>query len=229
MAGGVVANIARMALPTITRFIGRAAVGAAISAAWGAGDEYLNGGSSSDIADAAMSAGIIGAAVGPLISVRFLGPVILAGGIGMGADGVLDAISGDNFALAVYRSVGVLQGARTLARSAPGTFSSLGGRKGGLYVRSLNQNIIKIMTQKGEWKHIAGGDLPESRITNSIINRFKYTDLTFKNVKTGEIIHVNTVDTYANGSPSLREMIAAAFIRKALPANERLILINKDS
>ena len=97
-----------------------------------------------------------------------------------------------------------------------------------------------------EWEHIAGG---RDKKTNQEKAEFwipgpqkdfqrkgetidgrkggKFADLTFENQRTGEIIHVQSVDTDKNGKPTERELNNAEIIRKRTGAS--VYLFAKDA
>src|SRR5690606_38065947 len=86
-----------------------------------------------------------------------------------------------------------------------------------------------------DWKHIAGGrnkdtgeEIPElwipgpQKAMEELLGQKvdgrpggKFVDLTFKNTKTGQIVHVQTVDLDKNGKPTKRELDNAEVIRRA--------------
>jgi hypothetical protein len=54
-----------------------------------------------------------------------------------------------------------------------------------------------------------------------------FIDVTARNIKTGQILRINTIDTLADGqTPTLREALAAALIQQKKP-DDLLILVPK--
>jgi len=100
-------------------------------AAFGAGDAYFRG---DDILEGAAEGGLIGAVLGPVTQIKFLGPVLVAGGYAGGIVGVFDALEQDNLQLAAFRALAVYTGLRTFVRPTPEPFTfppTTGGRLGG--------------------------------------------------------------------------------------------------
>ncbi|MCM4085216.1 hypothetical protein, partial [Paractinoplanes hotanensis] len=62
-----------------------------------------------------------------------------------------------------------------------------------------------ILEANPDWKHAAGGSLPE-RAINLPNGSVRYPDLTFEHPETGAVFHVQTVDTYASGAADPREL-----------------------
>lgn len=83
---------------------------------------------------------------------------------------------------------------------------NLYGRKGNPATRDqLDLLRDDILEANPDWKHAAGGSLPE-RATNLPNGSVRYPDLTFEHPETGAVFHVQTVDTYASGAADPREL-----------------------
>jgi len=98
-----------------------------------------------------------------------------------------------------------------------------GGRLGNAATRQLNADIAKQLEDEGYVITGGGGQQPEEFIRPSGPNaKGTYVDITGKN---GSVtIRVQTIDTYADGSPVAREAAAAQRIKDRFPDDElRLI------
>lgn len=100
------------------------------------------------------------------------------------------------------------------------------GRLGNAATRELNATIAAQLEQRGFTITGGGGVLPETYLKplNEGKKGGSFTDVSA--TKDGRKIHVNTVDTYKNGTITKREMNNANRIRKQVP-NEHLVLIPK--
>jgi RHS repeat-associated protein len=196
----------------------------AISALWGAVfggiDAALRG---DDILEGAFSAGLVSAVLGPLARVKFIGPALVAGGIGAGLWGVVDAIEQDNVALAAFRSSLVLVGVVALVRPPKS-----GGRLGNENTQAQNARIAAELESRGWTITGGGGRLKEEYLPPLTPGRkgANWVDITA--VKDGKTLRINTVDTLTDGTtPSTREAAAAALIRQKRPG-DHLVLVPKN-
>lgn len=102
-----------------------------------------------------------------------------------------------------------------------------GGRLGNDATRKQNSEIAEYL--KGEGYEITGGGgLTKEEYLPSLDGGRKgsnYVDITA--TKNGETIRINTVDTYANGTPTTREQNAAQMINSKTPNDRNIILIPK--
>jgi filamentous hemagglutinin len=105
---------------------------------------------------------------------------------------------------------------------------SSGGRLGGAAVRAQNAAIATQLENEGFTITGGGGKEKEEYIrgTGPGTKGSTYVDITAINDKTGAVVRVQTIDTYADGTPKPYESAAAARIRSKFP-NDRLILIPK--
>src|SRR5262249_50554959 len=103
------------------------------------------------------------------------------------------------------------------------------GRLGSLATRQLNARIAADLESQGYRIIGGGGRLPEEYIPGMGpgIRGSTFVDITAQDINTGRIVRVQTVDTLASGSPTARELNAAARIRAAFP-NDELRLIPKN-
>lgn len=90
--------------------------GALYGAAIGAGDAYFRDG---DILEGAVEGGLIGAVLGPLTQIRFVGTVLVAGGLAGGVVRVFDALEQGNAQLAAFKAIVTYAGWRTFVRPTP--------------------------------------------------------------------------------------------------------------
>lgn len=90
---------------------------------------------------------------------------------------------------------------------------STGGRLGSASTRALNFNIGTQLERQGSSIIGGAGRLPEEYLRPLNGGRIggSYVDITA--IKNGEIIRINTVDTYKNGLPTLRELQNAERIK----------------
>ena len=103
-----------------------------------------------------------------------------------------------------------------------------GGRLGSAGTRALNSRIATELESNGNAIVGGGGRAAEEYIPGSGpgTRGSTYVDITAKNIETGSVTRVQTIDTYANGQPTSREAAAAARIEAAFP-EDTLILIPK--
>lgn len=198
-------------------------------AAFGAGDAYFRG---DDILEGAAEGGLIGAVLGPVTQIKFLGPVLVAGGYAGGIVGVFDALEQDNLQLAAFRALAVYTGLRTFVRPTPEPFTfppTTGGRLGGGPTRAQNRKIAQILIDRG-WTITGGGGLkPEEYLpplNGTGTKGSNYVDITA--TKNGRTLRINTIDTLSDGTTATpRESAAAALIRAKTPG-DHLVLIPKE-
>jgi hypothetical protein len=112
--------------------------------------------------------------------------------------------------------------------TAEGAVAKTGGRLGSASTRQLNSAIAGKLEQHG-WEITGGGGrAPETFLPGAGpgTKGGNFTDITA--VRNGEVLHVNTVSTLADGvTPTAQEAAAAAAIRAKLGAGEKLILVPK--
>jgi RHS repeat-associated protein len=205
--------------------------GALYGAAFGGADAYFRG---DDILQGAAEGGLIGAVLGPLTQVRFLGSVLIAGGFTGGVAGTIDAIEKGNTGLAVFRGATLLYGLKTFVTPTAEPYQfpvspPPRGRLGNADTRRLNGAIADLLESRG-WTITGGGNrpsLPEEYLPplNGGRKGANYLDVTA--TRNGQTVRVNTVDTYADGvTPTTREAAAAALI-SAKTLGDQLILVPK--
>jgi RHS repeat-associated protein len=103
-----------------------------------------------------------------------------------------------------------------------------GGRLGSASTRQLNSKIAGKLEQHGMEITGGGGRAPETFLPGAGpgTKGGNFKDITA--VRDGEVLHVNTVSTLADGvTPTAQEAAAAAEIRAKLGPGERLILVPK--
>ncbi len=100
------------------------------------------------------------------------------------------------------------------------------GRLGNAATRELNATIAAELEQRGFTITGGGGVLPETYLKPLNGGKKGGSFIDISATKDGRKIHVNTVDTYKNGTITKREMNNANRIRKQVP-NEHLVLIPK--
>ncbi|MDB5228821.1 MAG: hypothetical protein JWN78_3014 [Bacteroidota bacterium] len=103
---------------------------------------------------------------------------------------------------------------------------AMGGRLGNLSTRTQVGNIATEMESQGYQITGGGSRLPEEYLRPLGGGRKggSYPDITA--IKDGQTIRINTVDTYKNGQPTLRELNNAERIRNQTPG-DKLLLIPK--
>jgi len=214
-------------ISSITTLVIRGAVAGAL---FGAADALLQDKSGSDVFSEALKSGLIGAAIGPLVEVRFLGPVIVALGTVGGVGGVVDAVDHKNYPLAAFRGIATYLGIRAFVNEQiPTEPLPSGGRLGSAPTRAQLAEIAQALQDDG-WTITGGGGLaPEEYLPPAGGGRKggNYVDLTA--TKNGETLRINTIDTISDGiTPTAREAAAAALIRSKIGPNDQLILIPKN-
>ena len=149
---------------TIQRIAVVAVRGAILGGVFGATDAILQGKSGADIFSEALQGGLIGAAFGPLLEIKFIAPVIIALGTASGIKGTLDAIDQKNYALAAFRGIATYAGFRTFIEeptpTAPQPLSS-GGRLGSASTRAQLEEIAQTLQEDGWTITGGGGQAPE--------------------------------------------------------------------
>ncbi|MFF5055016.1 LamG-like jellyroll fold domain-containing protein [Micromonospora sp. NPDC000663] len=92
------------------------------------------------------------------------------------------------------------------AGGAPRIPKNLFGRKGKPSTRAqLDDLRDEILDANQGWQHTAGGSRPEEAVFGPN-GEARFPDLTFVHVESGSPIYVQTVDTYRNGAPDIREL-----------------------
>jgi RHS repeat-associated protein len=204
--------------------IARIAIGAVLGAVFSGIDAYLRG---DDVFQEALKGGLIGAATGGLYVIKFLRPVIFIVGYGLGLLGTLDAIQKRNAPLALYRGILTFLGARGFLREQ-GVPRPPGGRLGNPATRAQIADIAQQLIDQG-WEIIGGGGrLPEEYlppINGGGTKGSNFVDITARNPATGQVIRIQTVDTYSNGMPTEYEAAAAALI--SAKTNDPVIMLPK--
>lgn len=106
---------------------------------------------------------------------------------------------------------------------------STGGRLGNADTRTQNKELGEYLENSGYTIIGGAGVLKEEYLPgpNGARKGSNYVDITAE--KDGAIIRINTVDTYADGSPTKREAKAAASINQKTPNDREIILIPKGS
>lgn len=104
-----------------------------------------------------------------------------------------------------------------------------GGRLGNEETRAQNKEISDELKANGYTITGGGGYLPEEYLPNANGGRkgSNYVDITA--TKDGKTIRINTVDVYANGTPTTREINAANSINSKTPNDSNIYLIPKGS
>ena len=105
--------------------------------------------------------------------------------------------------------------------------TKIGGRLGNQSTRTLNKQVADTLRNNG-YKITGGGTyLPEEYLPgpNGARKGSNYVDITAQ--KGGVTYRINTVDTYANGTPTTREINAANSINMKTPGEPNIILIPK--
>ena len=204
--------------------------GALYGAAFGAADAYFRG---DDILEGAAEGGLIGAVLGPLSRIRFIGTALVTLGLAGGVVGTLSAIEQNNIPLAIFRATVAYAGWRTFITPTPEPFvfpntpPSTNGRLGSPETRQLNSTIADLLRARG-WTITGGGGVaPEEYLPplNGGRKGANYLDVTA--TKNGQTIRINTVSTNADGiTPTKSEAAAAALISAKKP-DDPLILIPK--
>ncbi|MFH2045808.1 MAG: RHS repeat-associated core domain-containing protein [Pseudomonadota bacterium] len=176
------------------------------------------------ILSAAFESGLVGAILGPIGVIKYLRPVLVVGGLGVGLLGVVDAVDEGNPELAVFRSLLVLNGARSFIKSL-----GPGGRLGKRPVRAQNRAIADELKARGWEIKNGGGYGPEEYLAGPGGARkgSNYVDITA--TKNGKTIRIQTVTTTDGVNPTLQEAAAAAMIRQKTPPGDHLILIPKQN
>ena len=104
-----------------------------------------------------------------------------------------------------------------------------GGRLGNAKTRALNKNIADKL-QKNKFDITGGGGQTKEEYLppqNGGRKGGNYVDITAE--KDGVTYRINTVDTYADGTPTAREANAANSINAKTPGDPEIILIPKDA
>ncbi|XCN75438.1 MAG: RHS repeat-associated core domain-containing protein [Candidatus Electrothrix aestuarii] len=131
-----------------------------VSAAIGGADAALRG---DPILAGAFESGVVGTLLGPLGVIKFVKPVLVVGGLGLGVVGIADAISEGNTELALFRGALLLNGAVTFVKTA-----QYKGRLGKRDTRAQNRAIADQLKARG-WKITGGGGyIPHSAYPLSI-------------------------------------------------------------
>lgn len=108
-------------------------VGMTAGALFGAVDKLLEGGSSADVARAALQGGAIGGVLAPFVGVRYLGAVLIGTGLGFTMVGAVKATLEANYTLAAFRALMFVGGSvGVLKAGLPGELASTGGGDGPL-------------------------------------------------------------------------------------------------
>jgi hypothetical protein len=113
------------------------------------------------------------------------------------------------------------------ASGISGTTNSTGGRLGSDATRAQNSQIADYLESEG-YTITGGGNRPNLKEEylpgpDGGTQGSNYVDITA--VKDGQTIRINTVDTYANGTPTIRELNAADLINMKTGGN--IVLIPK--
>ena len=201
--------------------------GALYGAAYGGADAYFRG---DDILEGAAQGGLIGAVLGPLTQIRFIGTVLVTAGLAGGFIGTFEALEQNNIPLAIFRATAAYAGLKTFITPTqePYVFpTSGGGRLGTPDTRRLNSLIADILESRGWTITGGGGRLPEEYLPpiNGGRKGSNYLDITAE--RNGNTIRINTVTTRADGiTPTTGEAAAAALISAKKPTDP-LILIPK--
>ena len=228
VANGISQTVQRLAILSLR--------GALFGGLFSAGDAALAGKSGDEILQSAVQGGLIGAVLGPLVSIRFVGQVLVAFGTVAGIDGTLDSIDKGNYAQAAFRAAFTFVGFRTFVQETAvpvpteqSTPAPTGGRLGSASTRAQIADLAQNLKGRGWTITGGGGEQPEEYLPPIGGGRAggNYVDLTA--TKNGVTLRVNTIDTLSDGvTPTAGEAEAAALIRSKINPSDPFLLIPKD-